>query len=187
MDGVEMAERLGIEMDWRALRDFEVESSPIQTIQWSKLVEEGAELPAYDVSLSDERSFGGEQALRVQMRFPEDYAERWQELKLFTEPLEVESVRKVHFFLYGDGSGRALRVRVRDSSREHHYFSAGEIDWTGWKAVVADFENATMSIAGGDENKHIDGPTVNVVLQINHTGEMPLESVLYVDDLAVQE
>ncbi len=185
--GGQSAYELGIDTDWRPLRDFEGDESPIMTIQWSKLVEEGATLPAYDVALSDERSFGGEQSLRVQMRFPEDYAERWQELKLFTEPLEVDGLRKVRFFLYGDGSGRALRVRVRDSSREHHYFNAGTIDWTGWKTVVADFENATMSIAGGDENRRIDGPTVNVVLQISHSGEMPLESVLYVDDLAVQE
>lgn len=187
MAGVEMAQKLGIEMDWRALRDFEGEKSPIQTIQWSKLVEEGAALPAYDVGLSDEQSFGGEQSLRVQMRFPEDYEERWQELKLFTEPLEVQSVRKVRFFMLGDNSGRAIKVRVRDASQEHHYFEAGTIDWTGWKAVVADFEHATMRVSGGDENKRIDGPTVNVVIQITHTDEMPLESVLYVDDLAVQE
>lgn len=178
---------LGIDTDWRPLLDFETDEQPFRTIQWSKLVPDGAELPAYDVTVSDEESFGGRQSLRVQMRFPEDYEEPWQELKLFTRPLEADGVRKVRVFIFGDNSGRALKVRVRDASQEHHYFDAGTIDWIGWRAVVADFERATLTVSGGDENRRIDGPTVNVVLQITHTRDMPAESVLYVDDLAVQE
>ncbi len=181
-----IAPLVGIDTDWTPVLDFEDGANPFATIQWSKLVAEDATLPAHDVSVSDEQAFGGERALRVEMRFPENYEEAWQELKLFTRPLPVEGLRKVRFFLYGDNSGRALKVRVRDASQEHHYFDAGTIDWTGWKAVVADFESATMTVSGGDENKRIDGPTVNVVLQITHTAEMPLESVLYVDDLSVQ-
>ncbi len=182
-----ISELVGIETDWTPLRDFEGEESPIMTVQWSKLVEEGAEPPAYDVALSGEQSFGGEQSLRVQMRFPDDYAEPWQQLKLFTEPLEVSGIRKVRFFLLGDGSGRQMTVRVRDAGQEHHYVDVGAIDWTGWKAVVADFEHATRTISGGDENRQINGPTVNMVVQINHTRDNPTESVLYIDDLAVQE
>lgn len=182
----EIAPVLGIETDWMPLLDFEGERNPIRTIQWSRLVPEGLELPAYDVSLSDEEVFSGTQALRIEMRFPEDYEERWQELKLFTEPLEMDSVRRVRFFMHGDGSGRKLVVRIRDHYQEHHYVDAGTIDWNGWKAVVADFEHNTRATHGGDENKHIDGPTANVVLHIDHTADNPLESVLYVDDLTVQ-
>jgi len=179
-----MARLLGIDTDWTLLRDFEG-ANPIRTVQWSKLVEEGAALPAYDVALSDEQPFSGGRSLRVEMRFAEDYAD-WQELKLFTEPLDVPSVRKVRFFLYGDNSGRRMIVRVRDSSVEHHYVDVGAIDWTGWKAVVADFEHATYSIAGGDENRQIDGPPISVVIQIQHGRDNPAHSVLYIDDLAVR-
>ncbi|HCU34487.1 MAG TPA: hypothetical protein DGT21_03295 [Armatimonadetes bacterium] len=185
-DGIAaIARRVGIETDWTPLCDFETEN-PFTTIQWSKPVPEHAELPAYDVGLSGEQSFGGGNSLRVQMRFPENDEERSQELKLFTKPLPMEGVRQVRFFLYGDGSGRKIIVRVRDESQEHHYCSVGVIDWTGWKAVVADFQNATTSIAGGDENKRIDGPTGNVVIQLQHTTGNALESVLYIDDLSVR-
>ena len=182
----ELARRLGIRTSWTPMLDFEGDRNPIRTIQWSRAVPEGAELPAYDVSLSSEETFSGDGSLRVELRFPEDYEESWQEIKLFTQPLEVDDVRQVRFYLHGDGSGRTLRVRVRDESHEHHYVDAGTIDWKGWKAVVADFENQTSSITGGDENKRIDGPTVTVVFHITHTAENPLESVLYIDDLAVQ-
>ncbi len=180
-----IAERVGIETDWTPLCDFETEN-PMTTIQWSKPVAEGAELPAYDVGLSGEQSFGGGNSLRVQMRFPENHQERLQELKLFTRPLPMDGVRRVRFFLYGDNSGRKVIVRVRDKSQEHHYCTVGPIDWTGWKAVVADFENATTSTSGGDENKRIDGPTGNVVIQLQHTTGNTLESVLYIDDLSVR-
>lgn len=185
-DGIAaIAGRVGIETDWTPLCDFETEN-PITTIQWSKSVPEGARLPAYDVGLSDEHSFGGSRSLRVQMRFPEAYQERFQELKLFTKPLPMEGVRAVRFFLYGDGSGRKVIVRVRDKSQEHHYCNVGVVDWTGWKAIVADFENATTTVSGGDENNCIDGPTGSVVIQLQHTTGNALESVLYIDDLSVR-
>lgn len=180
-----IARRVGIETDWTRLCDFETEN-PVTTMQWSKPVAEGTELPSYDVGLSGEQSFGGGNSLRVQMRFPENDEERSQELKLFTKPLPMDGVRAVRFFLHGDGSGRKVIVRVRDRSQEHHYCTVGPIDWTGWKAVVADFQNATTSIAGGDENKRIDGPTGNVVIQLQHTTGNALESVLYIDDLSVR-
>ncbi len=180
-----IAPLLGIETDWTPLLDFEGADNPIGTIQWSKLVEEGAALPAYEVSLSDEQHFGGEQSLRVAMRFPEDYAEPWQQLKLFTKPLAADDIGKVRLFMFGDGSGRALRIRVRDASQEQHYFDAGKLDWVGWKAIVADLEGAASAISGGDENKRIDGPTVNVVVEIAHSRGRPLESVVYVDDIAI--
>ncbi len=182
-----IAPLLGIETDWTPLLDFEGADNPIGTIQWSKLVEEGAALPAYDVALSDEQHFGGSQSLRVAMRFPEDYAEPWQQLKLFTKPLPADGIGKVRLFMFGDGSGRALRVRVRDASQEQHYFDAGKIDWLGWKGIVADFEGAASTISGGDENKRIDGPTVNVVIEIARSAGQALESVVYVDDVAVAE
>ena len=180
----QLAARLGIATDWTLLRDFE-DANPIQTIQWSRAVAEGAQLPAYDVALSGEQSVSGGRSLRVALRFPEDYAEPWQELKLFTEPLDVSSVRRVRFFLYGDGSGRNMIVRVRDASQEHHYVNVGAIDWTGWKAVIADFEHPS-NIAGGDENRRIDGPPVSVVIQIQHSRDNPPASLLYIDDLAVE-
>lgn len=175
---------LGIATEWTLLRDFEGERSPITTIQWSRPVEEGAALPAYDVRLSDEQALSGRQSLRVELRFPEGPGDA-NELKLFTEPLEVASVRRLRFFLFGDGSGRNMIVRVRDAAQEHYYVNVGPIDWVGWKAVVADFTRPT-SISGGDENKRIDGPPVSVVVQIQHGRANPAQSVLFIDDLAVE-
>lgn len=179
-----IAAQLGIATNWTLLRDFEGEHNPITTIQWSRLVEEGAALPAYDVRLSDEQALSGSQSLRVELRFPEGQGDS-NELKLFTEPLGVASVRRVRFFLFGDGSRRTMIVRVRDASQEHHYVNVGVIDWTGWKAVVADFARPT-SVSGGDENRVIDGPPVSVVVQIQHGRGNPAQSVLYIDDLSVE-
>ncbi|MGD9496858.1 MAG: hypothetical protein AB7Y46_11200 [Armatimonadota bacterium] len=178
-----LAERLGIGTNWVLVRDFE-NANPIATVQWSQPVPAGAELPTYEVGLSDQQAVGGARSLRVALRLPEDMIGS-QELKLFTEPLEVPGVAAVRFFLHGDGSGRRLTVRVRDATEEHHYVDAGAIDWHGWKTVVADFEHQTRSIAGGDENRRIDGPPVSVVLHIQHARGNPAESVLFVDDLAI--
>lgn len=180
----QIATNLGIATEWTLLRDFESEQSPITTIQWSQPVAEGAALPAYEVALSDAQALSGSRSLRVELRFPEGEGGA-NELKLFTEPLDVASVRRVRFFLFGDGSGRNMTVRVRDVSQEHHYVNVGPIEWTGWKAVVADFTRPT-NVSGGDENKRIDGPPVSVVVQIQHGRGNPARSILYIDDLAVE-
>ncbi len=177
------AERLSAPFatSWTPVLDFEGDS-PVQTIQWSQKVADGQPQPTWDVAVSGENPHSGAQSLRVEMDLPENVAR--QELKLFTVPLPIEKVEKVCLWLYGDGSGRKLMLRVRDSSLEHHYYAAGTIDWVGWGELVGDFTHPS-DIAGGDENKRIDGPTVSVVLQIGHAAGQPVHSVYYVDDLGV--
>jgi hypothetical protein len=106
-------------------------------------------------------------------------------LKIFTKPIEVGNLERVKFWLYGDGSGRKLTVRVRDQNNEHHYCPAGTINWKGWGEVTADFTKGLVTISGGDGNKRIDGPKVSLVIQIAHDQGQPTHSVYFVDDLAV--
>lgn len=167
---------------WDPFVDFEGED-PVQTVQWSRAVEEGGPQPTWDVGLSDENPHSGAQSLRIEMNLPEGIGR--QELKVFLKSLPIESLHRLRLWLHGDGSGRRLIVRVRDSSVEHHYFQAGTIDWTGWGEVVCDYEAGPVSIAGGDENKRIDGPTASVVFQIGHEPGQPAQSVYYIDDLGV--
>jgi hypothetical protein len=168
---------------WRPLLDFEGES-PLKYAQWSRPPEEGAALPAFDVALSDEQPHTGKQSLRVEMKLPEK-TPRYNELKIFTSFVEVGSLERVKLWLYGDGSGRSMTVRVRDQNMEHHYCSVGEIDWKGWGEVTADFTKGGITIGGGDENKRIDGPEVSIVIHIRHEQGQPTRSVYYVDDVAV--
>ncbi len=166
---------------WTPALDFEADN-PVQLVQWSQKIEEGAPQPTCEVGLSDENPHSGARSLRIEMNLPANV--KRQELKLFIGPLPVEKLEKLRLWLYGDGSERRLIVRVRDSNMEQHYFVAGPVDWTGWREVVGDFTHPT-SIAGGDENKRIDGPTVTVVIQIGHVAGQPTHSVYYVDDLGV--
>jgi len=178
------AESLGkpFAMEWTPLLDLEGES-PTGTVQWSQPVEEGAALPAYEVGLSDENPHSGNKSLRIHLRFPPDLAN--QELKIFTKDLPLAHVDRVRLWVYGDGSGRKLVIRVRDKSQEQFYCQVGTIDWTGWGEVVADFVSGNLRVDGGDANNHIDGPPVTIVIQIGHAKGQPTDSVIYIDDISV--
>ena len=181
----EWAERLSrpFVVTWRRVADFEGEN-PIATAQWDRPAEKGASLPSFDLKVTGEQPHTGKQSLRIEMTLPEQVASANQ-LKVFTKPLDVGKLERVKFWLFGDGSGRRLTVRVRDQDGEHHYFDAGAINWKGWSEVIADFTKGKTRSSGGDGNKQIEGPTASVVLQIGHEQGQPTRSVYYVDDLAV--
>ncbi|MBM4050436.1 MAG: hypothetical protein FJ279_35525, partial [Planctomycetes bacterium] len=164
----EWAERLSrpFVVNWRAIFDFEA-ANPIAVTQWDRPAEKAEPLPAFDVGLSAEQAHSGKQSLRIEMKLPEGAA-GGSLLKVFTKPLEIKKLKRVKFWLYGDGSGRKLTVRVRDQSQEHHYCPAGAITWKGWGEVTADFATGEVSVSGGDGNKRIDGPQVSLVIQILH-------------------
>lgn len=167
---------------WRPLLDFEADD-PVATVQWSYPIAEGQPQPTYRLGLSDDNPHTGRSSLRIEMSLPA--GTNRQELKIFTKPVPLDQLQRLRLWLYGDGSGRKLIVRVRDASQEQHYFTAAPITWTGWAEVVCDFQAGPVTIAGGDENKRIDGPTVTIVLQIGHEVGQPSHSVLYLDDLGV--
>ena len=168
---------------WRPVLDFEGES-PILAVQWDRPGKDQSPPPSFDVGLSDERPHSGERSLRVEMKSPDEAAPR-NELKIFTKPIEAANVERVGFWLYGDGSGRRVTVRIRDRSHEHHYCPTGTIDWTGWGEVVADFKKGNVRIHAGDGDKQITGPKVNVVIHIRHERGQPTRSVYDIDDLAI--
>jgi len=181
----EWAERLSrpFVVNWRRVFDCERES-PIAVAQWDRPAEKGESLPAFSVGLSAEQAHSGKQSLRIEMKLPDKAADS-RLLKVFTKPVEIRTLERVKFWLYGDGSVRKLTIRVRDQSQEHHYCPAGAITWKGWGEVAADFAAAEVSVSGGDGDKRIDGPQVSLVIQILHEPGQPTRSVYYIDGLAV--
>ena len=177
----EWAERLSrpFVVSWRRVYDFEMDN-PVATVQWDRPPTN----VGFQTALSTEQAHSGRQSLRIEMNLPEGVT-AGNQLKIFTKPLKAERLERVKFWLYGDGSGRKIVVRVRDQDGEHHYFDAGAITWKGWGEVAADFTKGTTRSFGGDGNKRIDGPNVSLVIQIGHEQGQPAHSVYYVDDLAV--
>jgi hypothetical protein len=109
-------------------------------------------------------------------------------LKLFSQRLPVDQpVRAVRFWLYGDGSGRQVQLRLRDRSGENFYDAPLKVSWQGWQQVSWDWQQRPpANIAGGDRNQKPDGPTMELVLEISQlpTDAGPL--LLYIDDLEIE-
>ena len=135
--------------------------------------------------LSDEQAHSGERSARLHVITPAGLPESYN-IKLFSHHLPFERpVERWSFQLYGDGSGRSARPRVRDSSGESFYGAPFSIDWEGWREVTWDLRATPPApIAGGDRNERQDGPTMELVLDIRQ--DAGAEMTLFVDDLVVE-
>lgn len=169
-------------IEWRPVLGFEQARDHFSS-QWDRPATGGPE-PTYEVKVSPEKPYRGEKSLRVAMTFPEGYNQP-QMLKVFTAHFTAGAPRRVSFWLYGDNSGRKLQLRLRDQNQELFYAPPVTINWSGWGEVVADFGGLGVIIAGGDGNKTIDGPQVGLVFQLSHVPGQPLQSVYYIDNVAV--
>lgn len=180
----EWAERLSrpFAVEWRPALGFE-DPKDLRSWQWNVPLAEAAQ-PGATVAVSPEKPHRGAQSLRLQVGLPDGYGER-NMLKVFTRMFEAGSVRRVKFWMWGDGSGRTLQVRLRDQSEEAFYGPTVPINWRGWGEVTVDFGGTGVTIAGGDGNKKIDGPQIGLVFQISHTPGQALQAVCYLDDVAV--
>ncbi len=134
--------------------------------------------------LSDEQAHSGARSARLHVVTPVGPPERYN-IKLFSQRLPYDRpVRRISYWLYGDGSGRTARLRIRDASGEGFYDRPVTVDWTGWRQVVWDLdETPPTRIAGGDENRRQDGPIMELVVEIRI--DAPAEMTLYFDDLEV--
>ena len=90
--------------------------------------------------------------------------------------------------MYGDKSGLHYQPRIRDCTGECFYGPAGIVDWKGWREITWNLtETAPVNINSGDGNHQLDGPTMEIVLEIKP--DVPAQGghiALYLDDLTVQ-
>ncbi|MFW6157187.1 MAG: hypothetical protein ACOC7J_07690, partial [Armatimonadota bacterium] len=135
--------------------------------------------------LSDEQAHSGARSTKLHVVTPNGEPDSYN-IKLFSQYLPFEQpVRAWSFWLYGDGSGRGARPRVRDANGESFYGTPFRIDWEGWRQVTWDLSRTPPTrVAGGNDNKHQDGPTMELVLEIDQ--DAGSEMTLFCDDLVVE-
>lgn len=157
---------------------------------WSLVYPEPEKTPAGAAvvgrsELSADQAHGGKQAGRLSVTLPPGPPNSFT-IKLFSEKLPYSRPVVVwRFWLYGDGSGRRIGMRVRDARGENFYRAPLQMDWTAWKQISWNLtQEPPVTVAGGDGNKQQDGPPMELVLNF---GAKPGEQLtLYVDDLEVE-
>lgn len=132
--------------------------------------------------LSDEQAHAGTKSARLHVITPPAPPGRYN-IKLFSQRLPFDRpVRRISYWLYGDGSGRSARLRIRDAGGEGFYDRPVAVDWTGWRQIVWDLDERPP-VSGGDEDGAQDGPTMELVVEISMDADS--EMTLYFDDLEV--
>jgi len=132
--------------------------------------------------LSDEQAHGGERSARLNVVTPDPPPVGYN-IKLFSQRLPYDRpVRRISYWLYGDGSGRSARLRIRDGGGEGFYDRPVRIDWTGWQEIVWDLD-INPPVSGGNEDGRQNGPTMELVVEISM--DAASEMTLYFDDLVV--
>ncbi len=135
--------------------------------------------------LSDEQAHSGEKSAKLAVKLPEGLPNGYM-IKLFSVKFAYDRpVRAIRYWLFGDGSGRSAKLRIRDGSGECFYDAPTSVDWTGWRQITCDLdERPPASISAGDGNQVQDGPPMEIVVEIR--AEADSEMVLYFDDLEVE-
>ncbi len=140
------------------------------------------------VSLSTDQCVSGTRALKLDVTLPPGEPRPWL-IKLFSARLDpcLRPVRAVRFQLFGDGSGSAFCLRLRDAEGESFLGPEQRLDWQGWREVSWDVGTAPpRHLAGAAGNRRQDVPPVEIVLDLYpRTGPEGGRLVLYSDDLEV--
>lgn len=136
--------------------------------------------------LSTAQAHSGRCSSQLTMPVPADITGPFM-VKFFTAKLPYDRpIRAVSFWLYGDGSGRGYRVRIRDRSGECFWGPAGAVTWSGWQQIAWDLKAAPPTINQGDRNGHQDGPPMEIVCELD---ALPTERgrsfTVWFDDLEV--
>lgn len=161
-----------------------------QTNPWPLIYPEPAQSAAgeavtFSAALSPAQAHGGTKSGLWQVKVPAG-APATYNLKLFSIKFPYRRpVAGMRFWLYGDGSGRAFRPRVRDAQGESFYGPPLAMDFTGWREVVWDLAQTPPVVppfVGGNQRQ--DVPPVEIVLEVSATAGT--EVTLYVDDLTVE-
>lgn len=108
---------------------------------------------------------------------------------LFSTPalakLPAEAPSALSLWIYGDGSGHKLTLRINDATDERFVQPVGPVDWTGWREIaVAD--PAHWSHYLGNNDGVIDTPVKSVTVQLDAAAGGPRQGVLYVDQIVLE-
>lgn len=150
------------------------------------------------VRLSTEKPREGKGCLELRYRFVAGGA--FQYLGIPNKVKVHGPVRKLRYWLEGDGAKCSYGLQVTDSHGETHQYRSlstgagqgGIIDFTGWKEAVFDLD-APHETWGGDKNGKIDGPITSVIFTVGQPTEkhggaeklLAAEGALYFDSLGV--
>jgi hypothetical protein len=96
----------------------------------------------------------------------------------------AEKPSALRMWVYGDGSGHELALRMYDSTDERFVTTVGPIDWTGWKELVVSDVEAWQHYLGDDDGM-FDPPAETAALQLTYKAGGPLAGAIYVDDIRV--
>lgn len=93
--------------------------------------------------------------------------------------------RRVALWVYGDGSGHRLQLRLNDASDERFITPLGLVDWTGWRRFeVSGVEGWQHNL--GNNDGVFDAPARGVTLELSYQAGGPSAGALYVDDIEVE-
>jgi hypothetical protein len=108
---------------------------------------------------------------------------------VFSTPLLRNLPEEAPFTLrmkvYGDGSGNRLALRIYDSTDERFVYSAGPVNWTGWREITAS-DPAKWTHYLGNADGLFDWPARTVSVELTSVNGATKRSSLYVDDITLE-
>jgi hypothetical protein len=132
--------------------------------------------------VSDEQSFAGHYAGKATYDF------RGSGYLLFSTPtltnVPSTAPQGLSAWVYGDGSGSILNLRMNDATDERFVATFGPIDWTGWKRIEVT-QLDTWAHYLGNNDGIFDGPVKTVSLELWPSASGPKSGAIYVDDIRI--
>jgi len=143
------------------------------------LVGEGVS-PKSQASVTDEQAHGGQRSGKLAYTFDSlpgklNYAGVAVKAQFMGTPTEFR------VWVYGDGSGQPMRLRITDATGETFQYHMPDITWEGWREATASLAKPLVHW-GGDNDGEWDLP-LRLDSVLVDSGKEPFESLVYFDDL----
>jgi hypothetical protein len=90
----------------------------------------------------------------------------------------------VSVWVYGDGSGHRLALRLYDATDERFVYAVGPVAWTGWRLLTAS-DPTRWSHYLGNNDGIFDGPVRSVAVELTSVAGARVEGALYLDDISL--
>jgi hypothetical protein len=87
-------------------------------------------------------------------------------------------------WIWGDGSGHKVALRMYDSTDERFVSAQSTVDWTGWKLITFKAPESWSHYLGNEDGK-FDLPLKSVAVELTSVSGAPVKGALYVDDITV--
>lgn len=134
------------------------------------------------VKLATEHPYEGQQSLDLHYHFTG--AGQYLGIPI---PVKIQApIHKLHWMLYGDGSGSGYGLYIMDASGETHKYrdaATMKIGFKGWKEVTVDLD-AGHETWGGDKNGKLDYPLTGITFEVSHDSPTPVESDIFFDAIS---